>query len=258
MDFVPPAKQKELRMALEQVDKGIVVVSGPAGCSKTHGVRETARMLGLGVEEMDIELCRGSLAMKNTVCMVDVDDYETFRKHRERLAGMRNVVVETRMLPFVGKLLPNSVTVSMNRVTDARLRRFYGLSEEELKAVDGNLHAVGFCRYSSAGGGVSIYHQLGRIFHSKIARVEDAVRNVDVYGMERFIGYLYENCVFFMGLGDVCRVLDGFSLCSVDEEFLWHAMGGVLRAEKRREGFFGFRAFRPAGDHVCGDLCRNR
>lgn len=262
MDFVPAAKQKEVRHGLERIGTTILVVYGPAGSSKTHTVGKIASSMGLCIEYMeDVELYKNSFLTKNTVCMVDMDDHSMFMKHRERLAKMRNLVIETRMLPFIGRMLPNSTTVNFNRITNTKLRKFYGLSENELGRIEGNLHAVRFHKYSAGSGAMSIYHQLGRIFYSRDEDVGRIVSRIESYGLSRFVGYLDENCVFFMEMNDISRLFEMFSLCTLSSKgFVECMVDTLLSARKRKvEGFFSFKSFKSIESrHQCSKICRNR
>lgn len=262
MVFVSPAKQEELRLALEKIKSTVLIIYGPPGSSKTYTTEMLARFMGLSIQYMDeINLCKDSLVLNDMVCMIDIDDHGLFMKHKNKLEKMKNLIIETRTLPFIGRSLPNSITVNFNKVTSYRIRKFHKIDGERLKRIDGNLHAIGFYRYSVRNETMSIYHQLGKIFYSKAKEVEEIVRRADVYGLNRFIGYLDENCVFFMNIKDIARMLDGFSLCNISNEgFLEYSVDTLIRAEKgSANGFFCFRSFRGFdGGHVCGEVCRNR
>ncbi|AFM97847.1 hypothetical protein EHEL_020920 [Encephalitozoon hellem ATCC 50504] len=261
MDFTTPAKQRELRAAFERIGSTVVVVYGPPGSSKTYSIRKTADSLGLTLEYIeDVGMCRGMLPSRNAVCLTDMDDYEYLARHRGRLGAVRNLVIETRTLVSIGKILPNAIVVRFGKVSSGKIQKFYGLSKEEASAVDGNLHAVGFCKYSVGSEMVSIFHLLGKLFHSKVVNVSKASEMARVHGRDRFFGYVLENCPFFMSMDDVHRLIEGFSLDDLGGEQLERLIWIIVDSEKvETKGFFSFKSFRGIGsEHVCSSLCMNR
>ncbi|CAD25129.1 hypothetical protein [Encephalitozoon cuniculi GB-M1] len=261
MDFIAPSKQKELRSALEKVRDAMVVVCGPPGSSKTYSIEKTAHSLGLSVEYIeDIGMYRNMLPTRNTICLTDLDGYEHLSKHRKRLERMRNLVIETRTLLSIGKMLPNVVTVNFGKVSNRKIQKFYGLSDAEALQVDGNLHAIRLYKYSSGNEAMSIFHLLGRLFHSKAIDVSKAAERIGIYGRDRFIGYLVENCVSFMSVEDICRLTEGLSLSDLGDMHLEYLIWVVASSEKTGpKGFFSFRSFRGVrSEHVCSGICMNR
>lgn len=262
MNFVPLAKQKELSSALERISSMILIVYGPPGSSKTYTVERVADSMGLSIEYMeDVEVYKNSLLMNNMICMTDMDDHSLFMRCKDKLSKMKKLVIETRTLPFIGRSLPNAITVNFNKVTNAKLRRICNLNDKELEVIDGNLHSLRFYRYSVRNQIMPMYHQLGRIFYSKVDGVEKIAMRVKIYGVSRFSGYIAENCVSFMEIGSVRKVLDGLSLLSLDDEsFLDHMLWILLEREKKKTGgFFSFRSFGGVNSgHVCSKICKNR
>ncbi|AFN82566.1 hypothetical protein EROM_020910 [Encephalitozoon romaleae SJ-2008] len=261
MDFVTPTKQKELRTAFQKLGTTVVVVYGPPGSSKTHSIRRTADALSLTIEYIeDVGVYRGMLPVPNTICLTDLDDYEYLSKHRSRLVKMKNLVIETRTLLSIGKILPDAVIVKFGKVSNRKILKFYNLSEEEALVVDGNLHAVEFCKYSVRNEAISIFHLLGRLFHSKETSVSKACEMANMYGRDRFFGYVMENCSFFMSISDIQRLIEGLSVDDLGgaqlERLVWIIMDSKKSSPK---GFFSFRSFRGvSNEHVCNSICMNR
>lgn len=261
MDFVTPAKQRELRTAFEKLGSKVVVVYGPPGSSKTYSIRKTADALGLTIEHIeDVGIYRGMLPVQNAICLTDLDDYEHLAKHRSRLVKMKNLVIETRTLLSIGKILPNAVIVKFGKVSNRKIQKFYNLNEEEALVVDGNLHAVEFCKYSVRNEVVPIFHLLGRLFHSKGVSVSKVSEIANMHGRDRFFGYVVENCPFFMSIGDVQRLIEGLSVDDLGGTQLEHLVWIIMDSKKiGPKGFFSFRSFRRIGnEHVCNNLCMNR
>lgn len=261
MDFVGPAKQKELVSALKHRGSSLVVVHGPPGSSKTHAIERAAHSLGLSIEYMeDVGMYKNMLPTAGTICLADLDDYDHLSRLRDRLGKMRNMVIETRTLPSIGKLVPNTITVNFPKVSSRKIQRFYRLSEEDACLVDGNLHAVKFYKYSVRNEMTTIFHQLGRLFHSKAVDIPKAVERIGVYGRDRFLGYLMENCVFFMSMDDVSRLSEGLSLQDVGAGSLEHLVWVVASSTKAGvRKFFSFRPLRGIHHvHVCTSICTNR
>ncbi|ADM11093.1 uncharacterized protein Eint_020950 [Encephalitozoon intestinalis ATCC 50506] len=262
MDFVPPAKQRELRSALEKIESGIVVVHGPPGSSKTYSIERTAQGLGLSIEYIeDVGMYKSMLPIRNAICLTDMDDYEYLSRHRKRLEKMKNLVIETRTLFSIGKILPNATIVNFGKISSRKIQKFYNLNEKEALKVGENLHAVGFCKYGIRSETVSIFHLLGKLFHSKETDVPKAAEMINVYGRDRFIGYLIENCTSFMSIKDIHKLIDGISLEDIGEMHLEHLIWVVLSSVKvgpRR--FFSFRSWKGAvlSEHTCSNLCMNR
>jgi hypothetical protein len=262
MDFTPPAKQRELREALELVKSGIVILYGPPGSSKTYTLTRILEATGRRTEYIqDVETYRNALLSDKMVCLTDIDILEHFLRHKERIASMKNLVIETRTLPFIGRHLENSATVSFNRPTDAKLLRHYGLSRRSLEMINGNLHLAAYGGYAQSSGILAIYHYLGKIFYAKFSTLAEAEERGSVHEAEKILGYLHENAVSFMELGDLRRASDAFSLCDISHaSFYNHALGVVISAEKRRNlGFYSFRPCRAIGrGHGCGSICNSR
>lgn len=244
MDFVPPAKQKELKSALKNIDNNIIILNGPPGSSKTYTLIHIASAMGIKIEYMEnIENFKNATVTKNSICLTDIDTIEYYNMHKDKIISMKKLVIETRMLPFIGKGILNSVTINFNKPTDNKIKKIFGLTQNEIEVINGNLHLSLHSKYCSNNSFMSIYHFLGKIFYSKIEKIEEAVNKSIPFGKEKLIGYLKENSGYFMDLENIFMVYDAISLEDInDEAFYEYLIFSVIKAKKiKPQKFFSFK-----------------
>jgi len=264
IDFVPVAKQKELRHALNAVRSAVVIVNGPAGCSKTHTVHAIAGDMGLSVQYIEsIEEHSDAFITNSTISLIDIDCHEQFILWMPRLSKMTRLIIETRTLQFAGKCLPGSITVNFNKIRGLQIRKAYCLTYEQSIHVDGNLHLAGIHRLllPTDARPISVFHQLGRLLHSKSTDVNEICSSMNASGKQRFCGYLLESHALFMDADNIARVSDAFSIWDTASSiFFEYLVWTVVDSEKKSpKQFFSFKSFQyPDSHHLCTSLCKNR
>ena len=88
---------------------------------------------------------------------------------------------------------------------------------------------------------VFIFPHLGKIFYSKIEDAGEVARKASVFGVGRFVGYMSENCIYFVGFSDDSRLFELFSLSDLNiDGFFECAIWVLIAAEKKTSGFFSF------------------
>ncbi|KHN70259.1 hypothetical protein CWI42_020950 [Ordospora colligata] len=264
IDFVPAAKQKELKHALTTMRSTVIIVNGPVGCSKTHSIHTIARDIGLAVQYIEsIEEHSDAFITNNTVYLIDIDCHKQLIMWMPRLCKMTRLIIETRTLQFAGKFIPGSITVNFNKVRDSQIRKTYHLTHEQSVHVDGNLHLAAINKFllPTDVRPISVFHQLGRLLHSKSTDVNEICTSISTYGQYRFCGYLLENYALFMDISQIGRLSEGFSIwdtaSSIFFEYLvWTTVDSQKTSPKR---FISFKSFHHSDSHhTCTSLCNNR
>ncbi|KAF9764431.1 hypothetical protein NGRA_0579 [Nosema granulosis] len=268
MDLLRKPKVEELKNAIENRSKHVIVVYGPPGSLKTTATSQICSQLGLSLEYVpDISNYKNKLLNKNNVCLTDIDSHEYINKHKSKIENMRNLIIETRSLQNIWRYLKNCKVVELRKVCSSAVKKLIlgkmsttkkidgttkkiNITDTSIEAIDGNLHRLSFYFYCNKIENIDIYRYLGRLFYSK--NITDSSFN-----SFKITNYLFNNSIYFIQEEDLYDVYDGFSLSdSKLEEFYGYSEYLVFSSKKKNLGKFSFKSSNLEETHFCTKLCR--
>ncbi|KAK6089466.1 hypothetical protein P3W45_001603 [Vairimorpha bombi] len=255
MDFVSASKSQELALALQNRHNSVIIVSGPSGCLKTSMIASVLSSMNLVSEYIeDISLYKSKLLSKSSVCLTDIDDMDYFVKNKSKISSMSNLIIETRSLPYIYKSFSRSVSISMSKISNTSLRRFYKFTDDILKIIDGNMHRLDFYKYTLRTSYSTIYKHLN-ILYGTTKQQNDQKQHND----QKIIKYLFSNSLFFVDLSSLYDIHESISLTDyrIDEFYLYSVDTVRMSKKKELRKFMSMKSWVYEEHYSCNEVCQS-
>lgn len=255
MDFVSTSKSQELALALQNRHNSVIIVSGPSGCLKTSLITFVLSSMDLTSEYIeDISIYKSKLLSKSSVCLTDIDDMDYFMKNKSKISSMSNLIIETRSLPYIHKSFSRSVGISMSKISNTSLRRFYKFSDDVLKIIDGNMHRLDFYKYTIRTSSSTIYKYLNTLYSSN-GNQNDTKISSD----HKIIKYLFSNSLYFVDFSSLYDIHKSISLTDykIDEFCLYSVNTVRISKKKKLEKFMSMKSWVYEEHYSCNEVCQS-
>lgn len=242
--FIPPQKLLELQKALSTPSH--IILQGPPGCAKTHTLHSLLQTTQTSYEYIDNPL-KLTYYPSKSLLITDIDTkdiiYQLSNQLKHKLSNITRIIIETRCIfqtqEYLEKLSTMFILIKFNKITDARIKKH----SRNVSGVNGNLHRLfmegGYLYNGQELGVCDFYHFLGKIFYGNLDKLEE-IRGVE-FEKNKVVSYIRANCVYFMGVGDVVRLMDLMSGGDDVNVYLYF----ILSCKKKKpESFYGFKSLK--------------
>lgn len=229
---------KQFEEALKTRHNNIIVISGPSGSLKTSLIHTVLNKLSLVSEYItDVSVYKSKLLTKSSICLTDIDDLEYFIKHKHKINKMSNLIIETRLLPYMYKSLDNGIGINLS------------ISNKNKKDKI-NYHLSPYKKLRSIEPLPCIYKTLNILFSNQSYKVT-------ICYDYKILKYIFSNSLEFIELESLYNIYDSISLADLKlDEFIDYAVYAVAVSKKRKiRKFVCLKSWVYENHYVCTPLC---
>ncbi|WUR05118.1 ATPase-AAA-core domain-containing protein [Vairimorpha necatrix] len=238
LSTISKSKFLSFKRALENRHDNIIVVSGPSGCLKSTFINSVLKDLSLVPEYIeDVTLYKNKLLTKSKICLTDIDDLEYFIRNKSKINQMTNLIIETRLLPYMHKSLNKGLCITLSYCT-------------KIQNFTGNFHSLPFSKFDFYQPSLSIYKVLNNLYGSRN-------RRISISYDKKILKYIFTNSLFHLRLDSLYFAYESISLADYQmEEFLDYAVYAVSSSYKNKTNkFVKIQSWAYEEHFVCTKLC---